>query len=418
MSDRRIVVGASHAGSELAVKLRQLDASTPVLLLGDEPMLPYQRPPLSKSWLGDPSADIDTLLIRNTEAYASAGIETMPGARVVRIDRPAQCVRLATGEALAYSQLAIATGARARRLDAPGSARADLAANFHYLRGIADARRLRPQFAAGARVAIIGGGYIGLELAALAIKSGLKPTVLEAQPRVLARVTAPEMSAFYEQAHRDAGVDIRTGVQVAGFEFAADGCVRHVLWQNGDGAAGRTEADIVVAGVGVIPNIELAQDAELATEGDGLRVDELCRTSDPAIVAAGDCTSRPVPGQSGTVRIESVPNAVEQARSAAATLCGRQQPCMAVPWFWSDQYDLKLQMVGLSRGYDRVVIRGDMAARAFTVFYLKGGTLVAADSVNRPSDFMLARKFVTAGLRVDATALADPANQLKRLVAA
>lgn len=414
----RIVVGASHAGAELAAKLRQLDPSTPVLLLGEEPVLPYQRPPLSKSWLGDPAAGVDPLLIRSAEAWAAAGIATRTGVRVERIDRAARCVVLDTGEALAYAQLAIATGARARRLAVPGGERADAAPNFHYLRTLADARRLRPQFVAGARIAIVGGGYIGLELAALATQSGLRTTVLETQPRVLARVTAPQMSAFYEQVHRDAGVDVRTGVQVTGFEFAADGRIRGVSWRGADGAAGCTGADVVVAGVGVVPNIELARDAGLACAADGLLVDALCRTSDPSIVAAGDCTSRPVPGQHGTVRIESVPNAVEQARSAAATLCGLQQPCASVPWFWSDQYGLKLQMAGLSRGHDAVAIRGDMAARAFTVFYLREGTLIAADSVNRPADFMLARRSVAAGVRADAAALADPGADLDRLALA
>ena len=418
MTDPRIVIGASHAGSELAAKLRQLDPATPVLLLGDEAVLPYQRPPLSKSWLGNASADVDSLLIRSAEAYAVAGVDTMTGARVAQLERDAHRVLLESGESIAYSQLAIATGARPRRLVLPGSERADQAPNFHYVRTLDDAQRLRPQFTAGARIAIIGGGYIGLELAALAIKSGLKATVFEAQPRVLARVTAPQMSAFYEQVHRDAGVDVRTGVRLAGFELAPDGSVRSVLWQDATGVAHSSDADIVIAGIGVVPNIEIAQAAGLTCAADGLLVDEHCRTSDPSIVAAGDCTSRPVPGQPGTVRVESVPNAVEQARTAAATLCGQHLPCVAVPWFWSDQYDLKLQMVGLSRGHDEVAIRGDMEARTFTAFYLKDGVVIAADSVNRPADFMLARKLVTAGVRATAAQLADPATELKRLAVA
>ncbi|MDQ2735436.1 MAG: FAD-dependent oxidoreductase [Pseudomonadota bacterium] len=418
MTDPRVVVGASHAGAELAVKLRQLDPATPVLVVGEEPVLPYQRPPLSKGWLANPDGEVEALLIRNAAAYESAGIAVRTGTRVTRIDRAAQRLELDSGEAVPYAQLAIATGARARRLALPGTERAERAANFHYLRTLADAHRLRAQIESGARIVIIGGGYIGLELAALAIKRGLRPVVLEAQSRVLARVTAAELSVFYEKVHRDAGVDVRTGVQVAGFEFAADGRVCGVLWQDASGASGSVGADIIVAGVGVVPNVELAQAAGLVCAPDGLLVDELCRTSDPAIVAAGDCTSRPVPGQPGTARIESVPNAAEQARSAAATLCGLQQPCNVVPWFWSDQYDLKLQMVGLSRGHDAVVIRGDMAARAFTAFYLRAGTVIAADAVNRPADFMLARKLVTAGARADAVLLADPATELKKLVAA
>jgi len=419
MSDPRIVIGASHAGSELAARLRHLDPSTPVMLLGDEPVLPYQRPPLSKSWVGNPAAGIESLLIRSAESYASAGVEARTGARVAQILRDERRLLLESGESLRYSQLAIATGARVRRLTGlPGCDRADEAPNVHYLRTLADAQRLRPQFTSGARIAIIGGGYIGLELAALAIKSGLLPTVLEAQFRVLARVTAPQVSAFYERVHREAGVDIRTDVQLTGFEFGSDGDVRAVLWQDPSGVGHATAADLVVVGVGVVPNIELAQAAGLACASGGLVVDEHCRTSDPSIVAAGDCTSRPVPGQPGTARIESVPNAAEQARTAAATLCGQQQPCNSVPWFWSDQYDLKLQTAGLSRGHDEVAIRGDMAARSFTAFYLKEGVLIASDSVNRPVDFMLARKLVAAGLRVDAATLAEPRTELKRLAAA
>ena len=418
MNDPRVIIGASHAGSELAARLRQLDPSSPVLLLGEEKVLPYQRPPLSKSWIGNTAAAVESIQIRNAEAYASAGIDIRMNARVEEIDRAGHRLRLESGESLPYSQLAIATGARARPLGLAGSERAEKALNVHCLRTLADAQRLRPQFTSGARIAIIGGGYIGLELAALAIKTGLTPTVFEAQSRVLARVAAPQLSAFYEKAHRDAGVDIRSSVQLTGFECTPDGNVRAVLWKDASGGGQRAEVDLVVVGVGILPNIELAEAAGLACAAGGLLVDEHCRTSDPSIVAAGDCTSRPVPGQPGTARIESVPNAAEQARTAAATLCGDHQPCNSVPWFWSDQYDLKLQTVGLSRGHDEVAIRGDMAARAFTAFYLRGGVLIATDSVNRPADFMAARKLVAAGLRVDAATLADPATQLKQLVAA
>jgi 3-phenylpropionate/trans-cinnamate dioxygenase ferredoxin reductase component len=416
VTDARIVIGASHAGSELAANLRQLDASVPVLLLGDEPVLPYQRPPLSKSWLGNPSADIEMLLIRNAKAYAAAGVEVHTNARVMKIDRAAHRVHLESGESLPYSQLAIATGARPRRLAIDGAERAGNAPNFHYVRTLADAQRLRPQFTPGSRIAIIGAGYIGLEIAALAINRGLKPTVFEAQPRVLARVTAPVMSVFYESVHRQAGVALFVGVQIDGVELDAAGLVRAVMWHDAAGTAVSSETDVVVVGIGVVPNIELAQSAGLVCATDGLRVDGHGRTSDASIVAAGDCTSRPVPGHRGTTRIESVPNALEQARAAAATLCGLDQPCMSVPWFWSEQYDLKLQMVGLSRGHDQVVMRGDVASRAFTAFYLHDGMVIAADAVNRPADFMVARKLVAAGARLGAKQLADPATELKSLV--
>ncbi|MBL0918560.1 MAG: FAD-dependent oxidoreductase [Hydrogenophaga sp.] len=410
----RIVIGASHAGVELALRLRQLDPDVPVLLLGDEPVLPYQRPPLSKSWLGDPAATPEALFMRPAETYAQAGVTVRSGARVARIERDARQVVLSTGEVLPYSQLALATGARARRLGGPQAEAMERAPNLHCLRTLADAERLRPQFVAGARLTIVGGGYIGLELAALAVQCGLRPTVIEAQPRVLARVAPPALSAFYESVHRDAGVKLLTGVQVDSFGFSADGRIDAVFWRDAAGHEGRLPTDVVVIGVGVLPEIELALAAGLVCD-DGIVVDACCRTADPFIVAAGDCTSRPVPGHEGRMRIESVPNALEQARTAAATLCGQHQPCLGVPWFWSNQYDLKLQMVGISRGHDTVVVRGDMQSRAFTVFYLRQGRLLAADAVNRPAEFMLARKLVTDETPVDPDLLTDTAFDLKGL---
>jgi 3-phenylpropionate/trans-cinnamate dioxygenase ferredoxin reductase subunit len=412
----RVVIGASHAGAELAIRLRQLDPGVPVLLLGDEPGLPYQRPPLSKSWLGDQALSVDALVMRSAEAYDKADVTVRTGVRVARIERDRQRLVLTSGEVLPYSQLAITTGARARRLGGLQADEADRAPNLHYLRTLADAQRLRPQFTPGARLTIVGGGYIGLEIAALAVKHGLKPTVIEAQPRVLARVAPPALSAFYEGVHRAAGVELLTSVQLVGFDFAADGRVDAVRWRHAAGTEGHLPTDAVVVGVGVLPDTELAQAAGLAC-ADGIVVDEFCRTSDPSIVAAGDCTSRPVPGHEGHMRIESVPNALEQARTAAATLCGEHQPCLGVPWFWSDQYDLKLQMVGISRGHDAVVVRGEVSQRSFTVFYLRHGRLLAADAVNRPGEFMLARKLVAAAVAVEPDALADNDFDLKGLLA-
>jgi 3-phenylpropionate/trans-cinnamate dioxygenase ferredoxin reductase subunit len=418
MSELRVVVGASHAGAELALRLRQHDAARPVLLLGDEVTLPYQRPPLSKSWLADPQAKPEALLQRGAAAYENTGVTLAMGERVTAIDRESKGLLLASGKALAYGQLALATGARVRRLAAPGADQAERAANFHYLRTLADAVRLRPQLEPGARIAIVGGGYIGLELAALAMKGGLRVTVLEAMPRVLARVTAPELSAFYEQVHRDAGVEVRTGMEVVGFRFeVSDGSVAALLCRTAAGAPVTVEADVVVVGVGVAPNTELAVSAGLAVD-NGIVVDEWARTSAPDIVAAGDCTSHPVPGHQGLARLESVPNALDQARTAAATLCGLDQPCRAPPWFWSDQYDLKLQMVGLSRGYDSLVVRGSMDERSFCAFYLRAGRIIAVDAVNRPGDFMIARKLVAAGTTATAEVLTDRGSELKNLLAA
>ena len=418
MSTPRVVVGASHAGAELALRLRKHDPSQSVLLLGDESTPPYQRPPLSKTWMADPKAVPEVLLQRNVLAYESAGVTLRMGERVSAIDRATKRLSLASGKSLQYHQLALATGARVRRLSAPSSDRAEHAPNFHYLRTLSDAARLRAQFEPGARIAIVGGGYIGLELAATAITSGLRVVVLEAMPRLLARVTAPELSAFYERAHRDAGVDVRTEMEVVGFEFAgSEDRVAALLCRTAAGASVTVETDVIVVGIGVVPNTELAQAAGLAVD-NGIVVDEWARTSDAEIVAAGDCTSHPVPGQPAPVRLESVPNALEQARTAAATLCGLDQPCRGVPWFWSDQYDLKLQTVGLSRGYDTLVVRGHMDERSFCAFYLRAGRIVAVDAVNRPGDFMIARKLVATGAAAMNEVLADRGTDLKNLLAA
>jgi 3-phenylpropionate/trans-cinnamate dioxygenase ferredoxin reductase subunit len=262
------------------------------------------------------------------------------------------------------------------------------------------------------RLVIIGGGYIGLEVAAVAQKRGLHVTVLEALPRVLARVTAPELSAFYERVHREAGVDVRTSVQVTGFEFdASRDAVSGVTL--GDGSS--LPADVIVAGIGLIPNVELAQEAGLTVD-NGIVVNEYTQTDDPNIYSAGDCTNHPSALYGRRIRLESVPNAVEQARTMAAAMCGKPRPYNAVPWFWSDQYNLKLQMVGLSQGYDQFVLRGSTAGTAFSAFYLKEGRVIAADAVNRAPDFMMAKRLVTERATVDPKLLADEAVPLKTLL--
>jgi 3-phenylpropionate/trans-cinnamate dioxygenase ferredoxin reductase subunit len=285
--------------------------------------------------------------------------------------------------------------------------------NFRYVRTIGDIDQLRRHMEPGLRLVIIGGGYIGLEVAALAIKREMQVTVLEALPRVLARVTAPEISAFYERIHRAAGVDIRTGVEVTGFEFdQSKEAVSGVLC--GDGT--RVPADVVIAGIGLIPNTELAQSAGLAVE-NGIVVDEFTRTSDPDIYSAGDCTNHPSTLYGRRVRLESVPNAVEQARVAAAALCGKQRPHGAVPWFWSDQYHFKLQMVGLSQGHDDLVVRGSTDNESFAAFYLRQGKMISADTVNRPQEFMIAKRLVAEAVAIDPKRLADESVPLKSLVA-
>lgn len=418
MNTRFVIAGAGHAAGELAVALRQHAPDCTITMVGEEAWLPYQRPPLSKTWLVQPEAAEDALLLRPAATYAASGVEFIGSTRIDAVDRAARTVRLSDGQTLAYDGLALATGARVRRLPVAQDAEVERCINFHYLRTVDDVRRLRPQFRAGARIAIVGGGYVGLEVASAAIKQGLQVTVLEAQDRVLARVTAPEVSAFYEEVHRGAGVDLRVATEVTGFDLAPDGdVVSAVRCRGTNGVEFALAVDLVVVGVGVVPNVELAQAAGLAV-ANGIVVDELARTSDPSIVAAGDCTCHPNPVADGLVRLESVPNAVEQARTAAATLCGQHRPHLTVPWFWSDQYDLKLQMVGLSRGYDQLVVRGSVAERSFAVFYLRRGVVVAVDTVNRPKDFMLARRIVAGRVSADPAQLRDETVDLKLLAPA
>jgi 3-phenylpropionate/trans-cinnamate dioxygenase ferredoxin reductase subunit len=391
--------------------LRQEGFAGRILMIGEESHLPYQRPPLSKAYLSG-QATADALYLKPQATYDRAQIEIMVNTRVESVDRAAKCVVLTDGRKIHYDKLALTTGGRVRRLPTPGADVAEQMSNFHYIRNIDDIDRLRRHFEHGLRLVIIGGGYIGLEVAAVAQKRGLHVVVLEALPRVLARVTAPELSQFYERIHREAGVDVRTSVQVTGFELdASRDAVSAVTL--GDGT--RVPADVVVAGIGLIPNVELAQAAGLTVD-NGIVVDEFTCTSDPDIYAAGDCTNHPSALYGRRIRLESVPNAVEQARTMAAAICGRPKPYNAVPWFWSDQYNLKLQMVGLSQGYDQFVLRGSSSGTAFSAFYLKDGKVIAADAVNRAPDFMMAKRLVSEGVKVDAKSLADESVPLKSLL--
>ena len=409
-----VVVGAGHAAGELATGLRQGGFAGPVVMIGEEEYLPYQRPPLSKGFLAG-ETDIASLSLRPPATYERAAIDIVAGRRVTGLDRAAKTVTLDDGRQLAYGALALATGGRARRLTVPGAAAAEAAGTLHYLRTIGDVLQLRDRFRNARRLVIVGGGYVGLEVASVAVKHGLAVTVLEGAPRVLARVTAPAVSAFYERVHRDAGVVIRTGVTVSELVSepapAPSGAVTAVRCTDGSAEP----ADLVIAGIGLEPNVELAEMAGLAVD-NGIVVDEFARTSDPDIVAAGDCTNHPNGLLGRRLRLESVPNAVEQARTAAATLCGQRRPYASIPWFWSDQYDLKLQTVGLSQGYDQAVIRGDTQGRSFTAFYLQGGTLIAADCINRPQDFVIGRRLIERRAAPDAAQLADSAIPLKTLL--
>ncbi|RJG08267.1 NAD(P)/FAD-dependent oxidoreductase [Massilia cavernae] len=408
-----VIVGAGHAAGFLATSLREGGWRGQVVLIGAEAHLPYQRPPLSKAFLSG-EIELAELLLKPQSTYDSAGVTVLPDTRVERIERTRKTVTLSDGKSLQYHKLVLATGGRARRLASPGMEGMDCQPNVHYLRSIDDVLRIRAQFRPGARLVIIGAGYVGLEVAAIAIKRGLNVTVLETQERVLARVTAPAISALYERVHRAHGVDVRTAVEVTGYQLGPFGDAVAALLC-GDGT--RIAADLVIVGIGLVPNTELAAAAGLAV-ANGIVVDEYNRSSDPDVFAIGDCSNHPNGIFGQCLRLESVPNAMEQARTAAATLCGKPKPYNTVPWFWSDQYDLKLKMAGLSQGYDQLVLRGDAAGQSFSAFYLKQGRMLAADTINRPQDFMLAKRFIAEAVALRADDLADESIPLKSLLPA
>jgi len=406
-----LVVGAGHAGSELALAARQGGWPGRIVLLGEESVLPYQRPPLSKAYLLG-QIDGQALSLRPASAYEAARVELLQGARMVAIDRAAHQVTLADGRSLRYAKLALCTGGRPRPLSCPGVDPARPPANLFQLRTLADADGMREQLRPGCRLVVVGGGYVGLEVAASARGLGAEVTLIEAQPRILARVAGMEVAQFYEAVHREAGVVIHTGTGIAGVT-CEHGCIVAVHGSGGE----RFAADLVVAGIGMLPNVEAARDAGLAGEL-GIAVDELSRTADADIFAAGDCTVQHHALYDRSLRLESVPNALGQARAAASWLCGKLKPNRSVPWFWSDQYALKLQMAGLSTGHDRSVLRGDPATRSFCAFYLQGDRLLAVDAVNRPGEFMQVRRALAQGATVDPDLLADETVALKELLAA
>ena len=404
MYQRIVIVGAGQAAMQAVDTLRRRGFTGELTLVGDEPWPPYQRPPLSKKYLAG-SVDRERLLIRPAAFFADHAVTTHFGRRVTDIARRERHVRLDDGLVLPYDALLLATGSRPRPLLAPGRE----LAGVHYLRTIADADRIRAECAAGGRVVIIGGGYIGLEVAATARERGMEVTVLEMAPRVMSRVTSPEVSAFYETEHARRGVRIRCNESVRALHGdARTGRVRAVLTEGG----GEYAADLVIAGVGVAPADELAQAAGLECE-NGVVTDAHCRTADEAIYAAGDCASHLNRQYGRHLRLESVDNAFEQGTTVALNLLGTETVHDKVPWFWSDQFDLKLIIVGVGAGYDRAIVRGSPATRSFSICYLRGGELVALDSINTPKDQMAARKLVAAHARPQPEKLADAAIPLK-----
>jgi 3-phenylpropionate/trans-cinnamate dioxygenase ferredoxin reductase subunit len=400
-----VIVGAGQAAAQAVDTLRRRGFDGAITLIGEEPESPYQRPPLSKKYLGG-ALQKERLLIRPLQFYADHRIDLRLGRCVLEIDRRARQVRLDDGERLAYDALLLATGSRPRRLTVPG---AQLGA-VHYLRNIADADRIRVHANAGARAVIIGGGYIGLEVAATLRERGLDVTVLEMADRLMNRVTCNEVSAFYRAEHERQGVVIRCGETVRALH-GEHGQVRSVLTEQG----GEYPADLVIVGVGVVPADELAKACGLDCE-NGVVTDGHCRTSHEAIWAAGDCASHLNRQYGRHMRLESVDNAFEQATTVAMNMLGTPTPHDKVPWFWSDQYDLKLIIVGVGHGYDAAIVRGAPASRSFSVCYLRGGEFVAIDSINAPKDQMAARKLIAAHARPDPDKLANPQIALKDTV--
>jgi len=400
MTAQLIIVGAGQAAAQAVHTLVQQGFTGAVTVIGDEPYPPYQRPPLSKKYLAG-ALERRRLYLRPEEFYAQHDVDLRLGVRAAALDRERRRIELGDGNVLDYDQLLLATGSRVRRLEVPG---ADLD-GIHYLRSIADADRIAAELAPGRRLVIAGAGYIGLEVAAVARGLGADVTVLEAAERVMARVVCPEVAAFYTDVHTAAGVRIRCGAGVR--EFTGRQRVEAVV--AADGTAHR--CDLAVVGIGIVPQTELAEQAGLACS-DGIDVDDTARTADPAVFAAGDCTSHPNAVLGRRIRLESVHNAIEQAKAAAHSIAGTPQIYAQVPWFWSDQYDLKLQIAGLSAGYDRVVVRGDPQTRRFAAYYLRAGTIIAVDAVNSPRDFVQGKQLVAAHAEIDPATLADPSADL------
>ena len=402
MTQSFVIVGASHASVQAIDTLRREGHAGPIVLVGDEPFLPYNRPPLSKKYLAG-ELERERLWLRSAQYYEQHGVEVRLGVRVTAIDCAAQRLRLGDGDELAYGKLLLCVGSRPRRLQVPGS---DLA-GIHCLRTIADVDAIRADLAGARRMVVVGAGYIGLEAAACARQLGLEVTVLEMADRPLNRVVAPELSAFYVGRHEREGVRIVCNASVTA--FAGEGRVRAVLCGDQE-----FPADLVIVGVGILPDVTLAAAAGLRCD-NGVWVDEQCRTSDPNVYAAGDCTNHPSVRYGRRVRLESVDNAVEQAKTAASGMCGKPARHAHVPWFWSDQYDVKLQIAGLSEGYDRTVTRGDPASGSFALYYLAQGELLAVDAVNSMKDFMTGKKWIAERKHPDPQRLADTSVDLKTI---
>lgn len=403
-----LIVGAGHGGAQTAIALRQAKFEGSIAIIGDEPDPPYERPPLSKDYLSRDKG-FDRILIRPLAFWADKGVTLRLGERVIAVDANAHRVEIASGDRIDYGRLVWATGGRARRLSCAGG---DLR-NVHSVRSRADVDRIMADLPAVERVVVIGGGYIGLETAAILTKLGKHVTVLEAQQRVLARVSGEPLSRFYEAEHRAHGVDVRLGVTVDSIE-GDDGIARGVRLANHT----VLPADMVIVGVGIIPSVEplLAAGAEAA---DGVLVDSSCRTSLHDIYAIGDCAAHANSFANGSViRLESVQNANDMANVVARVITGTPQSYCATPWFWSNQYDLRLQTVGISSGYDQAVVRGDLVNRSFSIIYYRHGQVIALDCVNSTKDYVGGRKIVESSAIIAPEAMCDTSLSLKEIMEA
>ena len=393
---RCVIVGASHGGAQVATRLRRLGWEGSISLIGDERHLPYHRPPLSKDYLKCVKTR-DGLQLHNESAYAKSEVDLMLGTRVEQIDRGSKQIVLSGDETIAYDKLVLAVGSKPRVIPLPGAG----LQGVYYLRNADDVDHIRDAAKKAKRAAIIGGGYIGLEAAASLRLLGIEVTVLEAMPRILQRVTCESVSSFFARVHAEEGVDIRTEAQAKA--ILGEGAVTGVELDSGD----VVQADFVIIGVGVLPNTELAEKAGIAV-GDGIEVNEFAQTSDPDIYAIGDCASFFHPQYKRQIRLESVQNANDQAVVAAKSICGKAEPYAAVPWFWSDQYDVKLQIAGLAEGADEIITRGDSTTgRSVSLLYLKDKKLLAVDAMNKPRDFVFGKKLIQEQKELDTDKLVD-----------
>ncbi|MEM9937565.1 MAG: FAD-dependent oxidoreductase [Pseudomonadota bacterium] len=405
-SENIVIIGGGQAAAQACASLRQFGCDGKITLVGDEAALPYQRPPLSKAYMKGDMAE-ERLYFKPEAWFADNAVDLVLSTCVEAIDRSAREVRLEHGGHLPYDALILATGSRPRALPVPG---ADLQ-NVFDLRSLSDVERIRPQMVGGRKMVIVGAGYIGLEAAAVARQLDLDVTVLEMADRVLARVTSPVMSDFYEAEHAAQGVKIRTNARLK--QLTGDTKVQTAELADGT----HLPADIVLVGIGIIPNDELAKEAGLACP-NGIMTDRDARTSDPRIFAAGDCAARPLVHYGREGRLESVHNAIEQGKLAAAAIMNKPRPMEDCPWFWSDQYDLKLQIAGLSQDYDEIVVRGDPKARKFAAFYLRNGKLISVDAINSAPEFLASKRLIMAGASLAPDTLRDTSLTMKEIAAA